>query len=140
MGEPSAIVSTASAPSSSRQSSAAEGGEATDAPTTAPTGTGHAASAGVVVGAEGAPEAGVVVGAEGAPEAGVVVGAEGAPEAGVVVGAEGAPEEAMLEHTAIEIEGEIELLSEQLGQVLAQARGAPLRLLTAHGGKYKEGQ
>ena len=39
-----------------------------------------------------------------------------------------------------EIEGEIELLSEQLGQVLAQARGAPLRLLTAHGGKYKEGQ
>jgi hypothetical protein len=39
-----------------------------------------------------------------------------------------------------EIEGEIELLSEQLRQVLAQARGAPLRLLTAHGGKYKEGQ
>jgi hypothetical protein len=40
----------------------------------------------------------------------------------------------------IEIEGEIELLSEQLRQVLAQARGAPLRLLTAHGGKYEEGQ
>ena len=39
-----------------------------------------------------------------------------------------------------EIEGEIELLSEQLRQVLAQARGAPLRLLTAHGGKYEEGQ
>jgi hypothetical protein len=39
-----------------------------------------------------------------------------------------------------EIEGEIELLSEQLRQVLAQARGAPLRLLTAHCGKYKEGQ